>query len=196
MIQSPPKQEKTAMVHDCNQAETLHQLEVNTRMLSEIIIGNGDPEKGISRKVALIEERQGVIVEKLSLIHDDLNEYHEETKEAKEVALKVNSAFERYKAELEGVRRGRDEISTRGQVNFNNIISVISTIIIVAGLIYTIITTRKADEDLKSQIDNLSTPVIVNPTRVVKVLSPGDLLKFSRDGEFKSTTSNNDSSPD
>lgn len=150
--------EKDVMiVHSCTQTITLAHLEKNVQKLSEIITGNGHPEDGISRKVALIGERQGVMVEKLQAIHDDLVTYHKEVETAKEVALTVKSAFEKYKSENLGVKKGKDEASTQSQVNFNNVISILGTIVIVITLIITIITGRKEDEKLKNQIDNLGT---------------------------------------
>ena len=179
--------EEVVVVHSCTQTVTLSHLEKNVQKLSEIITGNGHPEDGICQTVALIGERQGTMVEKLQEIHNDLSNYHKEVETAKDVALTVKSAFEKYQASIVGEETGKEKASTEKQVNFNNIISIIGTIVIVIGLIYTIITSRQADNNLKSQIDNLGTPVIVNPRGMPHQLPAGDSLKFYRDGEFKNT---------
>lgn len=180
-------QEEVVVVHSCNQTETLKHLAENTKKLSEIITGNGHPEDGICRKVALIGERQGVMVEKLQEIHVDLSNYHKDVQEAKDVAFTVKSAFEKYQASIEGEEKGKDKASTASQVNFNNIISIIGTIVIIAGLVYSVLSSRRADGVLKDKINSLGTPVIVNDRGAVVSLPEGDSLKFFRDGEFKST---------
>ena len=186
--------EEVVVVHSCTQTVTLSHLEKNIQKLSEIITGNGHPEDGICRKVALIGERQGAMVDKLTDIHKSLADYHTETKEAKkealdarEKAMTVHSALMQYQASIAGEEKGADKASTKGQVNFNNLISIIGTILVIIGLIITVITTRRADEVLQDKINDLGTPVIVNPRGVPQQLPVGDSLKFFRDGEFKST---------
>ena len=181
------KNEKLAVIHICTEKEAIDQLIKNTNTLSIIITGNGDPEKGLCRKVAIIAERQDGIFKKLEEIHLSLVDYHEETEQAKNVALMVQSAFDKYKSTEEGKEIGMEKVSTQKQVNFNNTVSVIGTILVVIGLIITVIIGKREREGIDKKIENLGTPVIVNERGAVVPLPAGDSLKFYRDGEFKST---------
>jgi len=87
--------------------------------------------------------------------------------------------------EGKGVKIGKTEASTKGQVAFSNIISIAGTLLVIIGLIVTVITSKRADEVLQQKINDLGTPVIVNDRGAVVPLQKGDSLKFYRDGEFK-----------
>jgi len=86
---------------------------------------------------------------------------------------------------------GKEEVKiklgTHKQVTFNNILSIIGTLLVLIGLIISVITSKRADNNLKRQIDNLGTPVIVNPRGITNPFPAKDSLelKFYRDGEFK-----------
>jgi hypothetical protein len=181
----PVVKEKIVILHDCNQVEKLKQLIDNTNKLSIIITGNGDPAKGLCRQVALIGERQGSVVQKLDEIHLSLDKYHQDLDTAKDITLKVKSAFDKYEAEMIGEEKGRDKASTAGQVSFNNIISIVGTLLVVVGLVITVLIGRKEREVLDNKIDNLGTPVIINQRGEIDRLPDGDSLKYFRDGEFK-----------
>jgi hypothetical protein len=182
-----PAKEKVLVLHDCTQVDSIKHLLDNTNKLSIIITGNGDPEKGLCRKVAIIAERQDNIFSKLTEIHGSLNEYHKETKEAKDTALTVKSAFDKYEAEASGIKKGQSESSTQGQVKFNNIITVVSTLLVLFGLIISVLVGRNERKNIEKRIDNFGTPVILNSRGQIDQLPAGDSLKFFRDGEFKST---------
>jgi hypothetical protein len=62
------KKEEIAVIHVCTQAESIKHLVENNNKLSVIITGNGDPEKGLCRQVALVNERQHHVLEKLGEI--------------------------------------------------------------------------------------------------------------------------------
>lgn len=84
-----------------------------------------------------------------------------------------------------GIEEGKVKLSTRRQSTFNNIIAIISTIVIVIGLIVTIIIGKRDRELLDQKIENLGTPVIVNSRGEIGNLPVGDSLKYFKDGEFK-----------
>ena len=182
--------EEVVVVHSCNQTETLKHLAENSKKLSEIITGNGDPEKGIARKVAIISERQIVMSKAVEDIHESLKEYHVEVDTAKKLALTVHSALEQYKASIEGEAKGEAKVSTRTQVNFGNIISIIGTLLVLAGLIITVIISTKENKILDERINSLGTPVIINSRGLPTQLPDGDSLKYFRDGEFKDGVKN------
>jgi hypothetical protein len=185
------KDEKVVVIHDCTQVQAIKYLVDNTSKLNLILLGNGDPEKGLCRKVAIIAERQENIFLKLSDIHVSLDNYHKETQEAKETALTVKSAFDKYESEAIGRKKGKDELSTQGQVRLNNVITVISAIVMVATLIFSSLDNKeegiKNKEQIVNKIDNFGTPVILNSRGQIDELPAGDSLKFFRDGEFNST---------
>ena len=181
----PMTDEKVIVVHDCTMEPTIDQLVENITKLSVIITGNGDPEKGICRKVALIEERQGSMCNKIDDIHESLKEYHQEVKEAKQAVATAQSGLDKYMASVEGKEKGKKESSTKSQVTFNNIINVIGTIVIIIGLVATFLIGKRDDAIINQKIDNFGTPVIVDERGMIVPLPPGDSLKYYRDGKYK-----------
>jgi hypothetical protein len=179
--------EKVVVIHDCTQVAAINNLLKTTNTLSILLTGNGDPDKGVCRKVALIALKQDNILTELSELHGSLKEYHEEAKEAKEKAIEVERTIDKFMSESAGVKKGKDEVSTAGQVKLNNIISIVGTILVVIGLAITVYFGQKGDEKLNTKIDNFGTPVILNSRGEIDKLPAGDSLKFFRDGKFKST---------
>lgn len=167
----------------CSQQDAIENLLQNNKRLSEIITGNGDPSKGMSAKMAVIEEK----VNRLTTIEEKLDNYHGQIEEYRTASMKANSAFEQYKASMQGEIRGESKASTKAQVSLTNWINVIGMLVLLIGLIYTILSGQRDKEVLKQKIDDLGTPVIINSRGLPARLPPGDSLKFFRDGEFKST---------
>ena len=66
----------------------------NTNKLSIIITGNGDPEKGLCRQVALVEERQKGVLDTLKKMNEELKGMNENNNvllgEITRVGAKVN----------------------------------------------------------------------------------------------------------
>ena len=90
--------------------------------------------------------------------------------------------------EDKGANQQRLKIGTHKQVTFNNVFTIISTILLLAGLVISYLLGKKDDEKLNTKIDNFGTPIIINTrTGQPSQLNPYDSLKFYRDGEFKST---------
>jgi hypothetical protein len=192
-------QRKPRKVHaiPCSQEEAIgHLLESNQR-LSIIITGNGDPEKGIARKVALINERQAGVLVKLQDIHVSLENYHKEIDEAKTMANTVSGALERYKAEVSSSVKTEKEIraETRAErMKFLQTASVIiATIMLCITAVFSFVNHRQSIKNAnnievtKDKIDELGTPVVINPRGVTVPLPPGDSLKYYRDGGLKDT---------
>jgi hypothetical protein len=179
------KPAKVAILHNCTEEYKINQLVDNINKLSIIITGNGDPESSLCNKLSVVKQRQDGVLKKLDEIHVSLEDYHSETKEAKNIAVVVQSAFEKYQAETTGVKKGREEASTKQQVSFNNLISIVGTIIMVIGLIITALVGKNEREKIEQRINNFGTPVILNSRGHIDELPAGDSLKFFRDGEFK-----------
>jgi len=181
------KPTKVAILHNCTEEYKINQLIDNVNKLSVIITGNGDPDSSLCNKLTVVKQRQDGVLKKLDEIHESLENYHSETKEAKNIAVVVQSAFEKYQAESAGVKKGKEESSTQGQVTFNNIVNIIGTILVVIGLIITVLMGKRRDEKLNNKIDNFGTPVIINSRGQIDNLPAGDSLKFYREGGFKDT---------
>lgn len=84
-----------------------------------------------------------------------------------------------------GVDIGKAKASTHFQVTFNSIATIISTIVIVATLLYSLKHGDKGRDSIQQSVKDLGTPAIVDSRGDVKPLPAGDSLKFFRDGEFK-----------
>src|ERR1035437_503676 len=172
----------------CAQEDAIDHLTENSNKLSILITGNGNPEKGLCRQVAIIKERQDGVLTKLVEIHDSVTLFHSKFEEAKWIAVTVQSAFEKYKAECEGEEKGLSKSSSRKQVNFNNIISIVGTIVIVVGLIITLLQVTKNNKQITTntqKIENLRTPVIVDSRGAKTPLPKGDSLTYYGNDGFK-----------
>jgi hypothetical protein len=177
--------EKIAVIHVCSQTEAIKHLVESNEKLSIIITGNGNPETGLCRQVALINERQHSVLTKLDKIDESINTFHEKFEEAKGIAVTAQHAINQYKEEnilLEEVK-----VKTKAEKRADVLKNVeISGIVIAAiGLILTAWFSFQGNRQSKTnsaKIENLGVPVIVNPRGVVVPLPAGDQLKmFPRD---------------
>ena len=89
--------------------------------------------------------------------------------------------------EYKGAAKQKLKTGTHKQATFNNVFTIISTLLVLAGLIITFILGNRADEALNEKIDNFGTPVIINSRGEITRLPIGDSLKFYRDGSYNST---------
>ena len=182
---------KNINMQPCTQEQQIQNLLDNTDKLSKIITGNGDPEKGLMRIVAVNGERQKYIIEKLETIHESINDYRKEVDEAKNISSTTQHAFEQYKAELSGEDKGVNKRNLEQQVTFNRNISIISTIVLVITVLVSIwLGGNKQDKigsDISEKVDNLGAPVIVNERNQIVPLPKGDSIRYFRDGEYKNT---------
>jgi hypothetical protein len=69
--------EKLAVIHICTQKEQIAHLLENTSKLSIIITGNGNPEHGLCRQVALIGERQTAVLNTLKDVDNKIKEIYQ-----------------------------------------------------------------------------------------------------------------------
>lgn len=89
--------------------------------------------------------------------------------------------------EDKGIKIAQKRAGTHSQATFNNVFTIISTVLVLIGLVVSILMGRKADAELKEQIDNFGTPVIVNSRGYIVPLPAGDSLKYFRDGEYQNS---------
>jgi DNA-binding protein len=186
----PLRNKEVIVLHDCTKEDVIDQLKGKVDILSIILTGNGDPEKGIARKVAIIGERQGEVLKKIDDVHITLKGYHEEVNEAKDVAKTVSNAFEKYKAEIEGKEIGTEKTIKEKREDFLKTLQTIGIIIAAITLCITAYfsvygSTQSVINSKK--LDNFGTPVIINSRGMPTALPNGDSLKFYRDGEYKDT---------
>lgn len=179
----------------CSKEATLDHLQENVNKLSIIITGNGNPEKGIARKVALIGERQEVMLDKIDDFKKSIDGYHSEVVLAREAALTAKSAVERYQATIEGEEKGAAKVSSHAQVTFNNIVSIVGTLLVVCGLIITMVLSARERDSIDKKIENLGVPVIVNPRGKATQLPAGDALKFFPKDFGVDSTKNKEAKP-
>jgi hypothetical protein len=85
--------------HECTQEDNINHLIDSNNKLSVIITGNGNPEKGLCRQVAIIGERQAVTLEKLTAITDSLTDFHKKYEETHSVIEQIKFESEIYNKE-------------------------------------------------------------------------------------------------
>jgi hypothetical protein len=177
--------ERVVVKHSCTQKESIKHLLDNTNKLSVIITGNGEPDKGLCRQVAIISERQGGVLKKLDKISTDISSYHAEVLEAKNVALTAQHAIEAFKTETaafdEGIKEkeDRDQLAAdlaekKRQDNWQRVFWIVTALLGLTGIFLNNLHTTKNSH----KIDNLGTPVITNSRGMPTVLPNGDQLKM------------------
>ena len=190
----PLKRKEVIVMHDCTKEEVIDHLKEKVDLLSIILTGNGDPEKGIMRRVALLNERQGIMLIKLEEIHDTIMMYHNETIETKNIAITVQNALERYQAEMNGIEKAKEKIVIEERAVWQKWVQTFAFIVGALGLCFTTyfaISNNRQSKANGQGIENLGTPVITNSRGVVQPLPTGDRLRmFPKD--FIGDTISND----
>ena len=101
--------EKVAVLHVCSQKESIAHLIENGNKLSVIITGNGDPEKGLCRQVALLGERQKGVSTTLDKIDDKLKDVNENHNVLLAEITRVGSDLVGLKSELTGEKAQKEK---------------------------------------------------------------------------------------
>jgi hypothetical protein len=181
--------EKLAVLHVCTQSESIKYLVENNTKLSIIITGDGNPEAGLCRQVALINERQHNVLESIKGLTVSVDDFHKKYDETREAAQTAQHAIDQYKEEVKLLEESREKTKAEKRAELLKFIEVISIIIAAIGLIITSWFSFHGSQEVMAnskKIDDLGTPVIVN-SRGLTTLPQGDTLKFFRDGKFKNT---------
>jgi hypothetical protein len=160
----PVLNEKVVVIHTCTQKQSIARLCENANKLSIIITGNGEPEKGLCRQVALIGERQGETKEKLVAIHDSLHEYHEEIQEAKKIALTTESALNQYKASIEGEAKGKERVKASAATRISLWIAAIAVVVSLMLGLMSITKDRRDDREFNSLVNAIKSMQIPDTT--------------------------------
>lgn len=101
--------EKVAVLHVCSQKESIAHLIENGNKLSVIITGNGDPEKGLCRQVALLGERQKGVLTTLDKIDEKLKDLNENHNVLLAEITRVGSDLVGFKSELTGEKAQKEK---------------------------------------------------------------------------------------
>jgi hypothetical protein len=182
----------------CSQEDAIRHLVDSNNKLSVIITGNGDPEKGLCRHVAIMGERQLGVLKKLDDITKSLTEFHEKTEKNAKAAATAISAIEKYKLESESYSKGIEVEKEQKRVaealaarqakdKWQKVFWVIGAIVGLVSIwvaVYFGIRNNEQSAANGAKIENLGTPVTVSRGQIVP-LPPGDTIKFYRDGQFK-----------
>ena len=137
------------------------------------------------------EQRETMILKSLDRIDNHLEKLNGKVSEHEKTILqnlphtadhcaKANVIDEMHDALIknEGENTYRLKIGTRKQVTFNNVFTIISTIILFITLVVTYILGYKADKRLNTKVDDLGKPVVTNPRGEKVNLPDGYSLKM------------------
>jgi hypothetical protein len=152
------------VVHVCQKEDYLDRVNL-------ILFGNGTPEQGI---IFVVKQ---YLVEHPKLVKA-VEEINGKVDKAIEDARIANKAVEMYKAEMNGIEIGEGKKTAKKKLKFDTWVSIIGTVVIVIALIISFITLKNGNQETDKKIDDLGTPVIVNPRGVVVPLPDGDQLKM------------------
>jgi hypothetical protein len=165
---------KRVYIHKCSEKDDIDHLIKSNQQLSIIITGNGDPEKGLSRQVALISERQKGVLKTLEGVHDELkgvNENHNVLLgEITRVGLQLNEVEKRDERQ----KIAEDLAEKKKQDGWQRVIWIVMALIGLTGIFLNNIHTSRNSK----KIDNLGTPVITNSRGMPTALPNGDQLKM------------------
>jgi hypothetical protein len=160
--------------HYCTQEDNIKHLIENNNKLSVIITGNNHPENGIMHQVAIIGERQAGVLTKLDNINKELkgvNENHNVLLgEITRVGAKVNG----FEKQGEKDQIAADLAEKKRQDRWQRWVWIVTTLLMMTGILLSNIHTSRNSR----KIDNLGTPVIMNPRGTVVPLQRGEVLKM------------------
>jgi len=112
MPKSPVKRapkEEVAIIHVCSEEDKINALADLTNKLSIIITGNGNPDTGICRRVAIITERQSEVIRSLEKIDRKTDGL---LSEIADVHAKVISVKSEVLEEIENKKKIADDLIT------------------------------------------------------------------------------------
>jgi hypothetical protein len=165
---------KRVYIHKCSEKDDINHLIKSNQQLSVIITGNGDPEKGLCRQVALINERQQGVLKTIEGVHEELkgiNENHNVLlSEITRVGLQVNEVEKRD----ERAQIAADLAEKKKQDGWQRVIWIVMALIGLTGIFLNNLHTSRNSK----KIDDLGTPVIVNSKGMQTVLPNNDQVKF------------------
>jgi hypothetical protein len=187
----------------CTEKEIIKTLVESNNKLSIILVGNGDPKKGLFYQFTEFMADHKIVVNSINEIKEGVAGLHTRADDNKKAAETAMSAIEKYKLECKAFEAGAKEREDKEviaaelkakqlkdeqekifvakqlkakqrQDNWQKIIWVIMALI---GL-YGIYNMNKQGATNTKKIDDLGTPVIVNPRGAVSPLPKGDELKM------------------
>ncbi len=165
---------KRVYIHKCSEKDDINHLIKSNQQLSVIITGNGDPEKGLCRQVALINERQQGVLKTIEGVHEELkgiNENHNVLlAEITRVGVQVNEVEKRDERD----KIAADLEEKKKQDGWQRVIWVVMALIGLTGIFLNNLHTTKNSR----KIDNLGMPVITNSRGMPTVLPNGDQLRM------------------
>lgn len=159
------KPEKVAILHACSETSILEQLIKTSDKLSIIITGNGNPENGLCRQVALIVERQTEVVKKLDKIEESLTDFHKKYEETKDIAVMAKNAIDKFKDENIVKEKTKEEIKAEKRAKITIWIKTLAFIVSAIALCfmaYGVIKTNHKSDKIIEKSDR-----IINETEII-----------------------------
>src|ERR1035437_7353892 len=95
--------------YSCTEKEKIDILIENNRKLSVIVIGNGDPKKGLFYQFSEFMIDHKTVVNSIKEIKDGVDKLHERADKNQEAAATALSAIEKYKIECKAFEAGAKE---------------------------------------------------------------------------------------
>ena len=149
------RKEKIAVIHVCTEKEQINRL-------SQILVGNGNPEEGYVYKVMAMGKQVSEINDRITGIHAVVNELHEASVGVKAVEKSTQDK--------------RKEIIKMTSFIVGTICLILTAYFSYKGI--------KVSEMNTIKINDLGIPVIVNQRGEIGRLPEGDSLKYFKNGEF------------
>ena len=103
--------------------------------IHKIVVGNGDPDKSLVNKVALIGERQTTILNTLENIDGSLKSLNIKYDDTIKVATQARDAVDRFKKEEKTYEQGRNDVRIMHEKNISRWIQIIGLCVAI-GMLY------------------------------------------------------------
>jgi hypothetical protein len=198
---TPPKN----VPHKCIQVEKITEMH-------ELLVGNGDPEKGLVARVLVITNQQNTMIKTLDKIDGTLDGI---TKKNDGLLIEITDVHVKllgFKAEVTGKEKGEkeaaerlliaknlkmkedEELRSKSRDNWYKVLTIIGlAVAIYFGVRKTnkIESVMKQADTLTNKVENMGVPVIVNPRGNTVALPDGFKLKFYPKDYLKDTIKNN-----
>jgi predicted SnoaL-like aldol condensation-catalyzing enzyme len=162
---------KTVYIHKCSQKEVLEQMSI-------ILVGNGHPEDGLAF-------RFGEFMTDHKRVLENIEEIKLNVSTAIKASITAAHAIEEYKRHEEDISEGKEAIiklaekSTKEKrEKIRTTLQLMATIIGIMMFILAYMNIIKQSTTNGKKIDNLGTPVLMNPRGAVEPLQKGEVLKM------------------
>jgi hypothetical protein len=145
--------------HTCSQAETIDKINL-------ILLGNGDPEKGLAYRVGRMADSHDQMKDNIVKIVGSLERMESRANENYKAATTALSAIEQYKLSVTQFEAGKESVTSDRNQKITNWGSMVGIVIAIVMMFFGYL-------DLKRDDDNMAKIINLKPTMEMVVDTVG-----------------------